>query len=64
MDLIETGVTGYKARLFDDQDLANGLKYMLELSAEELQVMSANCRKFALEHMTFAEYTRRLIALF
>lgn len=64
MDLIETGVTGYKARLFDDQDLAKGLKYMLDLSADELQVMSANCRKFALEHMTYAEYTRRLIALF
>lgn len=64
MDLIETGVTGYKARLFDDQDLANGLKYMLSLSAEELQIMSANCRKFALQHMTYAEYTRRLTALF
>jgi len=64
MDLIETGVTGYKARLFDDEDLAQGLKYMLNLSADELQEMSANCRKFALTHMTYAEYTRRLTALF
>lgn len=64
MDLIETGVTGYKAKLFDDHDLANGLHFMLGLSAAELQVMSANCRKFALEHMTYAGYTRRLIGLF
>ncbi|HOZ68305.1 MAG TPA: glycosyltransferase [Chitinophagaceae bacterium] len=63
MDLIENGVTGYKARLFDDEDLANGLKYLLSLSEDELQTMSVNCRNFALQHMTYAEYTRRLTAI-
>jgi glycosyltransferase involved in cell wall biosynthesis len=61
MDLIHTGETGYIAKLFDTADLAAGIKYMLSLSDDELNKISANCRNFALANITPAVYAEKLL---
>lgn len=48
-DLVITGLTGYKAKLKDSVDLANGLKTILNLDKNEYVQMKDNCRKLALE---------------
>jgi len=42
-DLVHTGKTGYRAKLKDSEDLANGIKYVLELSSDEASNMSKQC---------------------
>ena len=46
-DLVITGKTGYKARLDDVADLAQGIKSILSLSVEHYAQMAADCREFA-----------------
>lgn len=64
MDLVRNGETGYIAKLFDSADLAEGIRYMLSLSDEELRQMSKNCRNFALANITPAIYVEKLLHLF
>lgn len=45
LDLVQTGHTGYRAKLKDSRDLANGIKYILELGDDESLAISENCRK-------------------
>lgn len=49
LDLVITGETGYRAKLKDSNDLANGIKEILELNESEYKIMCANCRKLGLE---------------
>lgn len=44
VDLVHTGLTGYRARLRDHDDLAEGLRRVLALSAAESEAMRARCR--------------------
>lgn len=48
-DLVHTGVTGYRARLGDSEDLASGIRTILALSSEDAMIMSRNCRSVGLE---------------
>lgn len=48
-DLVHSGQTGYRARLRDEQDLADGLRRVLELSGEESDAMHARCRSLGLK---------------
>ncbi len=47
-DLVHTGKTGYRARSNDHQDLAFGIDYLLNLPANELQLLRKHSREFAL----------------
>jgi len=49
LDIVITGKTGYRAKLKDSEDLANGIKYILELDDHEYDEMSENCRNLALK---------------
>lgn len=64
MDLVRTGETGYIAELFDTADLAEGMRYLLSLSENELDVLSANCRNYALKNFTTDIYYKKIVALF
>ena len=45
LDLVITGQNGYRAKLKDSNDLANGIMYLLNISEEEYENLSMNCRK-------------------
>ena len=49
LDLVITGQTGYRAKLKDSEDLANGIKYILDLSGQKYKEMCENCRELGLE---------------
>lgn len=49
IDLVITGKTGYRAKLKDTSDLANGLQIILDLNEKEYTRMSENCRELGLE---------------
>lgn len=48
LDLVITGKTGYRAKLKDSEDLARGIKYILDLNEIEYNKISDNCRKLGL----------------
>jgi glycosyltransferase involved in cell wall biosynthesis len=48
-DLVITGETGYRAKLKDSADLANGIKYILTQNKNDYDKMCDNCRKNALK---------------
>ena len=47
-DLVQTGKTGYRARLKDSEDLAKGIAHILSLSEDEYNTMSRSCRELGL----------------
>ncbi len=49
-DLVHTGKTGYRAKLKDSEDLANGIKYMFDLSPEQAGSMSKQCSDLGLRY--------------
>ena len=49
LDLVLNGNTGYRAKLKDTQDLANGMYSILNMPDAEYEVMANNCRKLALK---------------
>lgn len=49
VDLVHTGKTGYKARLKDEQDMAAGLRRVLELNDEARHEMRERCRNYGLQ---------------
>ena len=51
-DLVIPKKTGYLAELRNIDDLAKGINEILSLKEEEQQIMSKNCRNFALENIT------------
>lgn len=51
-DLVYTGKTGYRAKLKSSEDLAEGIKYILQLSNKEAKVMSEQCRDLAMKLCT------------
>lgn len=52
LDLVITGETGYLAQLKDTDDLAKGIKTIVNLSDSELNQMKINCRELALEKIS------------
>ncbi len=49
LDLVITGKTGYRAKLGDSSDLANGIKYIMDLDVQSYREISENCRSVGLE---------------
>jgi glycosyltransferase involved in cell wall biosynthesis len=49
IDLVFNGKTGFKAKLMDSNDLANGLKFILELQNDAYNRISNECREMALK---------------
>jgi glycosyltransferase involved in cell wall biosynthesis len=48
LDLVETGQTGYRAKLGDIADLAKGLNCILDMDEQAHKKMRQNCRDFGL----------------
>ena len=48
LDLVHNGDTGYRAKLEDCDDLANGIYSILKKNQEELRIMQKNCRKLGI----------------
>lgn len=48
LDLVETGQTGYRAKLRDIADLAKGVKYILVMDEQAHKKMRQNCRDYGL----------------
>ena len=51
-EIIHTGITGYRAKLGDVEDLTKGIKYVLGLNTQQWQTMSDNCRALALNEFS------------
>lgn len=49
LDLVYSGRTGYRAKLKDSNDLAEGIKMILSLNENKWNEMSQNCRNLGLE---------------
>lgn len=49
IDLVHTDKTGYRARLRDEQDMATGLRRLLELDDEACDAMRERCRNYSLQ---------------
>lgn len=60
MDMIQTGNTGYLARLGDSADLAEGIKYVSGLPAEKYVAMKTNCRETGMETCSFQAVGKRI----
>ena len=49
VDLVRTGVTGYRAALMNSNDLAKGIMQILNLTPVDAQKVSGNCRDIGLK---------------
>ncbi|MEI6609643.1 MAG: glycosyltransferase [Deltaproteobacteria bacterium] len=68
-DLVHAGMTGYRARLRDEHNMAAGLLRILELNNEECRAMRERCRNYGLQRChpdvqvrAFAKLCSELIA--
>ena len=59
-DLVLNGITGYLAKCGDSEELAYGLKSLLELSSLELDQYSRNCRDLGLTKFSKAVNTSQV----
>jgi glycosyltransferase involved in cell wall biosynthesis len=51
-DFIKNGVTGYKAEIRNENELANGIYSLLIMPTNELKLISKNCRETALKNFS------------
>lgn len=63
-DLVITGHTGYRSKLGDVADLAKGIQTIINLDDPAYQLMSENCRNFALENFSKIKNAEKLTELF
>jgi glycosyltransferase involved in cell wall biosynthesis len=49
LDLVLTGETGYRAKLRDSNDMAEGIFYFLRLADDDYLRVSKNCRDLAMK---------------
>jgi len=52
LDLVRTGETGYLAKSLSSNELANGIKYVLSLPEEKINILSINCANLGKELYT------------
>ena len=64
LDIVMTGQTGYRAKLKESTDLANGINTILNLDDQEYKKMSENCRKMGLEFCNPKKQTEKLIEIY
>lgn len=60
-DLVLTGKTGYKAKLKDSYDLANGIKYVFDLDEINYNQLSLNCFNLSRELLSIENHITKLI---
>lgn len=63
MDIVITGETGYRARLKDAEDLAEGMFRILTLSTDAHEEMKQHCRKLALDLLNPETCTQQWLAM-
>lgn len=68
LDLVHNGETGYRAKLRDSAEFAQGLKHILELDETAYNQMSHNCRELGLklcekeqQHKKFMEILKEVV---
>lgn len=64
LDLVSNGVTGYRAKLKDNNELAEGLKLILELKEQEYKIMSLKCREIGLSLCHRNKKVKEMINIF
>ena len=64
MDIVHSGITGYRASLFDAKDLANGIKLILSLNEEEYKKIVSNCRNLAINNFSRQVFINNLTDIF
>lgn len=64
LDLVITGKTGYRAKLKDSNDLALGIKYLLELNEAEYKIIAENCRTMGLKLCHPKKQAEKLLEIF
>ncbi|GHU72393.1 hypothetical protein FACS189450_10100 [Spirochaetia bacterium] len=60
LDIIVTGVTGYKAKLKDIEDYTKGILEIYNYTDSEREMTSLNCRKNALEKYSYKAFSNRI----
>lgn len=60
LDLVEEGVSGYRARYRDAEDFARGLRTIYDLSGEEYRQLRASCREKALAECSFGAFAKNI----
>jgi len=60
LDLVHTGETGYRAKLKDYVDLAEGIKWFLSLNKNEIEKTKYNCRNSALSICSIDRFKERI----
>lgn len=61
LDLVHNGETGYRAKLKDYVDLAEGIKWFLSLNKNEFEKIKYNCRNSALSICSIDRLKREYI---
>jgi len=63
-DIVEHKITGYKAKPFDSKDLANGIKWVLNLDENGYNKLCENARKKVLNEFDSKVVAKRYIELY
>jgi glycosyltransferase involved in cell wall biosynthesis len=63
-DFIIDGKTGYKAPLYNTDELKNGIKLLINSTKEEKKQMNENCRNIALSKSSYAVFSDRIMEIF
>jgi glycosyltransferase involved in cell wall biosynthesis len=63
-ELIEIGKTGYRAKLRDENDLANGILTLMRMNPDEASVMSRQCRENAMNLYSIEKVVSQFHSIF
>lgn len=64
LDLVINGITGYKARLKDSEELAKGIGDILKLDEDAYGDLASNCRRIALNEFSLSSQLRGFKQIF
>ncbi|MDQ1327252.1 MAG: hypothetical protein QG641_532, partial [Candidatus Poribacteria bacterium] len=62
-DLVHNGITGYRAENKNSVDLAKGMSLILNMSKDERQKVSSNCRNLAMDLCHPSKQAERFVTL-
>jgi len=63
LDLIHNKETGFRVKLKDSNEMANGIKYILELDDSEYKKISANCRAMGINKFSINKINEELLLM-
>lgn len=64
IDMVKNKNTGYCAKLRDYNDLTTGIIKIMNLSNEEFELVSKECRKVALEYTSDKAFAQRFLEVY